>query len=537
MKPSICSSDSPPVAVPIYNLGDIVRCMQGLPDAAGGKVARWTFGLVLTTYILVAMARMSHAPLWMDEVLAVTAARQTSLAGVWHVIWTGTDFSPPTYHFMLHVLPGLGAHTLAVSRLPSVIAALGAALCVLAIARRRFAAPVAVMAFAVTLAFPLFDYAVQARPYAPTIACLAAALAIWDTLPRDAAQRRVALFGLWGVLSCCVSLHFYGIVAVGTLALCELLWTISHRAARWPVWVVLAAVGPVFLAWLPLAAHLHTISAADQLGPAFYARPTLAGLYNTYVSLLLGKAPQALVLGGVMVGLTVATLCGSGASSSAPAAPRPADGADRNLGIIMIALAVIPLGAFALAVVATGSFVPRYAVGITLLPGLAMATIIAASPRAALVALIVVPFIEVALIGQITDHDQAPAIVSALEILNRSPDRTPVLMGDGLLYIGTVAAAPAHVRARLRYLAGPTDQPTPDPTNQNEVLRLATLDGQFRVTPFDRAMHARDGFYLLKTAPEQDDRAFVAALQHGATATLVTSFGVTQLYHVSPWPQ
>jgi len=501
------------------------------------QACRWGLGLVVVTYIFAACVRISHAPLWMDEVLAVTAARQPSLAGVWQTIWTGTDFSPPTYHFGLHFLPGLDAHTLAVSRLPSVVAALCAAMCIHSIALRRFSPPVAMIACGATLALPLLDFAVQARPYALTTALFAATLAIWDTLPTATRDRKAALFGLWAALSCCVSLHFYGVIAVGSLIVCEALWTVGNRALRWPVWGALAAVGPVFLAWLPLASHLHAISAIDQRAPGFYGRPTLGGLYYAYTGLLIGNTAQALVLAGVVVSLAVTGLLAASKPAQASGGSFHSVGADRNLAIMMIGLAVIPLGAFALAAVATGSFVPRYAVGVTLLPGLAIATIIAASPRAGLVALLMVPFVEASLLGQTADIDQAPPILSALEILDRTPDHAPVLMGDGLLYIETVEAAPADVRVRLGYIARPADQPTPDPTNENEVLRLSTLDGRFRVTPFDRAMHARVGFYLLKTISGQDDRAFVAALQRGATATLVTSYGVTQLYHVSPRPQ
>src|SRR5689334_25099215 len=62
------------------------------------------FTLLSAAYLYAATARSIADHFWMDEVLAVVAARQPGLSGVWHAIWSGTDFSPPTYHYLLHGL-------------------------------------------------------------------------------------------------------------------------------------------------------------------------------------------------------------------------------------------------------------------------------------------------------------------------------------------------------------------------------------------------------------------------------------------------
>src|ERR1700752_4877314 len=50
--------------------------------------------IVSAAYFYAAISRSIADHFWMDEVLAVSAASQSSLAGVWRAIWAGTDFSP-----------------------------------------------------------------------------------------------------------------------------------------------------------------------------------------------------------------------------------------------------------------------------------------------------------------------------------------------------------------------------------------------------------------------------------------------------------
>src|SRR5580704_11692392 len=98
------------------------------PVAAAGRLDR----LVLATALVVvsiafcyaAVTRAINDHFWMDEVLAVSAAGQETWARVWDAIWSGTDFSPPTYHFFLHgfVKAVGGADGRLVWRLPSIAA-------------------------------------------------------------------------------------------------------------------------------------------------------------------------------------------------------------------------------------------------------------------------------------------------------------------------------------------------------------------------------------------------------------------------------
>jgi hypothetical protein len=474
----------------------------------------------------------------MDEVLAVTAAMQSEWSGVFRAIWAGTDFSPPTFHFLLHILPGLSTHLRVVSRVPSIIGGLCAALCIYRISRRRFEMPVAILAFGTTLASPLFVYAVQARQYALITCLLAATLALWDTLSIQTGRYWLRLLGIWAALAGCVSLHFYGIVAVGTVVLCEILWTLSNRKLRLPVWAVFAAVVPVFLAWLPLAKHLRQISAVDQVGSHFYGHPTLNGFYHAVVNLTIGGWQQMILYGGIVFATFASLLWHlprarkSIADNAKASIPR----LDSNFIIVLIALSALPFGAFMMSVVATGSFVARYAVGVTLLPALAIACVLHLKTRASFTALFAMPFLALSLAMLAPGHDRSPTLLNALRILHDRINGAPVFVGDGLLYIELVGALSPAESARMCFISGPADAVSPDPTNANEVLRLATFDNRFRTCPFDQVLRSNDGFYLLRTNPTTTDMAFPALARLDVGLTLIEDRGAAQLYFVAPHP-
>src|SRR5262249_22997305 len=138
-----------------------------------------------------------------DEVLAVFAARQPTLSGVWQVIWSGTDFSPPAFHFLLHgYVKALGIeHSRLLWRLPSILAVYGAA-CVMfmLLVKWRLSRAAAVLGFGAVLALGLFNYAVQVRQYGLLALGLATALYLWSGMDETRSAKARAC-GLWLVLS------------------------------------------------------------------------------------------------------------------------------------------------------------------------------------------------------------------------------------------------------------------------------------------------------------------------------------------------
>lgn len=499
---------------------------QTAPSRTQGPIT-WTgkaLAALTLLYIGCALIRAAQTPLWMDEVLALEVARQAGLAGLWNAIWTGTDFSPPTFHVLLHSLPGLTAHPRIIARIPSILAALAAAACIHAIARRSVGREWATLAFAMTLASPLFDFALQARQYALQTFLLAFALWQWSSWPHKPRAGQVVL--LWATLALMLSVHFYGIVLAGAVVLCEALWTWQQRTIRRSAWLGFVMLVPVFAAWLPLARHLRTFGMADQTGPGFYGYPTIARLFQGSAALVLGHGPQALAF----LAIVLVLVCASGLKPrTIPALTQPGP-----LPLIMIALCAIPPAAFALAVVATGSFVPRYAVGAVLVPGLFAAWLAGrhhpSAPRPVLVT--VLSITAISLVWQSQLRLRAQTIAAASSALAAIPAGQRVMTGDGQLYIELTQALPPGQADHLAYLAAPPSLSSPDPTNEHEVERLGTLDPRFKVVPFSRATAPGSSFFLLHTTPGMVDMASARIIPDAAIARLVTRSQDAEIYHV-----
>ena len=494
---------------------------------SGAKI-HLPFVLISAVYVFCAIMRALHSALWMDELLTLEAATQQTWRAVVHVIWIGTDFSPPTYHLLLHIMPGLSSQPRLVARLPSIIAVFGAGLCMAAVVRRRYGTPVATIAFAATVASPLFVYAVEARQYGLTTLCLAAALALWDRIADSPRQRVMPLIGLWVALAACLCLHFYAIVALGALVLCEILWSAHARRVRVHVWAVFVALIPVLMAWLPLSIHLRAIGRADQVGPGFYGTPTLGRLARTIVDLAVGGPAQMPIYFGLVLAIVLGAMVRNEPGKCRSFSPTP----DRNLVIIMLALAAIPFGAYALGIVATGSFVPRYAVGVTLLPGLMIAVAAATCPHPRRTATIILPLAALTLIAQSADTNRTGLMMQMRDILARHPGQ-PMLVGDGDLYIELIDFLEPLDAGRVRYLASPRDAANPDPTNEHELQRLASIDSRYHVVPFEQAVASPAGFEFLRTTNEADV-AFPELLRRGGSIRLTAETELVEAFQIQP---
>lgn len=446
---------------------------------------------ISAVYFYVALTRGGHDPLWMDEVLAVTAARQPGFSGVWHAIWVGTDFSPPLFHFLLHCLP---ASPIA-ERVVSILALYGAACCVAALAHAERPGALCLVAFVATLASPLFFFAIQVREYAALAFLLALSLLAWSRLT-DGAPRPGRLAGLWLILALSISLHFYGVLSVLVVAVCEILRTWDRREMRWRVWGMLLALAPVALAWVPLARHLSLLNAADQQGMAYYARPTWPRLAGAVAVLLFGTPAAALSWAGLAIGAGIFRLSGRRKPSSSPGGGPPARRPRiPNAGIVCLALFALPLGAFILARWGTGAFSLRYASGLALLPGLMFALLPPDLPHERILVRVLLPVLCVSLFFLV----RTPSFLGAeLTLLHEARLPLPVVVADGRNYIEIVEAASEPVRSRLVFLATPPGEASPDPTNENALRRLASLAPRFQVAAVDRFVAGHPCFYLLR---------------------------------------
>jgi 4-amino-4-deoxy-L-arabinose transferase-like glycosyltransferase len=465
-------------------------------------------------YATIRIAGARH--LWMDEVLAVSTARLDTLPEIWAAIWKGAEFSPPTYHLLLHGLMGLlEDEGRLVARLPSILAGFGAAVCCFLIARRSLSASASFVVFAVVLASGLFEYAVQARQYAVLAFCLALALLIWD---RAAEARRPTLHAvaLWFVLSVCISFHFYGVVVVGAVGVAELAWFVTRRRFRVRIWAALALTTVTLAAWAPLAMHLGTYSAGDFLAPDYYAKPTIDRLSDAVFSMLVGGKLGAIMLLAALVLIGAAYLLGRSPlrglvrADATPRAPRR-HGLER-IEIHLVALLAIPLIAFAFSFLVTKSFSPRYMSAAALFSGLAAGYALDRLSVRRIVAIGLIPLVAVVLVKRAQIPDP---IRRALTAVSAAPANVPLVIGEGLLFIELMEAASPEVRSRLVYLLSPPGITHPDPTNENQARRLAGIFPGYRVEDPGAFVRANPEFHVLTRIGVSTDVTTPALMRQG----------------------
>ncbi len=239
-------------------------------------------GFLIAYSCLLVLSQASLKLLWADELITLSIAKQPGIAGVWRALVAGADPNPPLIHLMVQASThSFGFSSLAV-RLPAILCVSFTLLFVWAILRRWvrpvFAAA-GVLAFMATRGF---DYAYDARSYAPLMAFTMAGFALWVWLPGVPGWWRVFLYaGLAASLAGAVSSNYYGVLAVLPVAAGELARTSRAGKIHLGVWLSLAfGVLPVFW-YLPLIQNNLA-----EFGPHAWNRPRLGMVVSSYLELV-----------------------------------------------------------------------------------------------------------------------------------------------------------------------------------------------------------------------------------------------------------
>jgi hypothetical protein len=483
------------------------------PLGAERTIAIASLVVLSVAYFYATISRSMTDYFWMDEVLAVSAAGQSSLSGVWHAIWSGTDFSPPTYHFLLHLfVKAIGAaDSRLVWRVPSILAVYGAALCVYALlAKSGVSRIAATLGFGIVAAFGLFDFAIQVREYALLVLGLAAALLLWASIGSDRPEKG-KVFCLWVILSFCLCLHFYGAIEVAVIGVAELIYAISRRRVRVAVWTALVLTAPVQAALYPLAAHLAAFNNGDNSAPGYYGKPTLGSLGGAIANVVVGGEPGTLLLLALAALAACTYLLGRARPERAEAEPASAF-AFSELEIVQISLCLLPFMAFAFSVLVTKSFSARYVAAGALLPAMFIPPIVDRLPWRQITGAALVPFVASVLV--LRAHARDP-IADVLAVLPHATPAAPIVVGEGRLYIELMGAAATATRSKLVYLLRPAGSFSPDPTNENEVIRLATFHPQFQLAKPDAFLKEHRFFYVLARPDASVDTTTPALLARG----------------------
>jgi hypothetical protein len=303
---------------------------------------------------------------------------------------------------------------------------------------------------------------------------------------------------LWFALCACLSIHFYGIIDVAVIGLAEIFWSISRKKLRSAIWVALVGAGLFELALYPLAAHLKTFLSIDTGSSNYYGRPSFRGFAMAIVGEMFGGVIGLFVgLVGLLVFAVTFLLRRRTTNTDISKefrAPRGCSAAQNRFHIALLALMLLPVLGFGLSFFVTKSFSPRYISSVALLTGLGTAYLLNQASARRVIAVALMPLLAVTLVVRSKAFDPVRDAVQSLKLTR--PD-VPIVIGEGLLFIELLDAAPENMRSRLVYLLTPPGTANPDTTNESQVKRLKFIFPDIRVTTQGEFLASHRAFDLI----------------------------------------
>ena len=246
-------------------MATLVRAPETAPRPLAHDPRRWDIAAVAAPAALaiaLCLYELTTRSLWLDEAASVAIAGQHGSA-----LWSAISHDGGNmlgYYALLHVLVGWFGHGAFVIRLPSVLAAGGAAAAVSLLALRLFDRRVAVAAGLLTaVSLPLVFWGQDARGYAPMVALVAGSFAAFAALVESGSRRAWIAYVALTVLAVYASF-------VAVLALPAQVLALTWRREAWRR--VASALAACVVCWVPLA----VLAASRGSGQLFWIpRPGL----------------------------------------------------------------------------------------------------------------------------------------------------------------------------------------------------------------------------------------------------------------------
>jgi hypothetical protein len=403
-------------------------------------------------YLPIVCAEAAVRPFWFDELFTVYLSRLPGLREIWTALESGVDTNPPLNCWLTHwAISLLGENHLA-ARLPAILGFLLMSLCVFRFVGKRLPPGHAAMAMLFLILSGAWGYASEARPYGLMLGFSGLALALWQEAA-ERTHRRALLAALALTVAAAAWSHYYAVFTLIPIAVGEAWrWRTRRRFDPW-IWVSL------FAGLLPLAFLIPLVRGANAgtLGlplrsPAFWAKPTLNGMTQTYIALFALAIPAC---AAALAIAWLATLSGNrGRATERPALPGHELAAAAGFLLIPIVLTVFTR-------IFTGYYLGRYALATAIGGAILLAAATARClprPRSAMLAAIVLAAVFVGTRGwKAAEGLTSPQPSVALQTLARKGDRNlPIAVANPLLFLQLTYYAPAELRARLVYLSDPS---------------------------------------------------------------------------------
>ena len=222
-------------------------------------------GAALGCLAALAVTAARDKPFWHDEVFTVLIS-QIPFATMYRAAADGIDLMPPLNTALTRVVYGVGGVGPVATRLTPIASFLAASTLIFVIVRRRAGTLAALTAALLPAATKAWQYAYEARGYALSMACFAAALYGWF---EAAAGRRVRLNLLILALALAGGLwtHYYFVLAFIPIVVGEAVRQAAQRRVDIRPWTAIVLAGLIALPLWPL------VRASSAQRATFWARP------------------------------------------------------------------------------------------------------------------------------------------------------------------------------------------------------------------------------------------------------------------------
>jgi hypothetical protein len=322
--------------------------------ATARKSAPFFMAFLVLYSVVRGLAGAASKPLWFDELLTLAIASQPNLHDMWTALARGFDAQTPLFDLLERTCLALPVSKEIALRLPSILSFPLLLISVFVFVRRRAGELIACLSALVVLSTSLFHmYLIEARGYMLMNACIAFALVCYQRLP---SRRWAALLGV--SLFVAQSLHYYSVFAMIPFGLAEVVFFLSTRKFRWPVWTAFAfGVLPLIVFWPLLTAT------KNYYGPLIFSRAEVSNFTQYYGSYFLTRSGFGIALAVV----SIAAIIWSRFQTNSPA-PRETGGKDADLaeGALLFSLTILPFILFAVVRVMHGGLLERYALPATI---------------------------------------------------------------------------------------------------------------------------------------------------------------------------
>ncbi|MBN9660170.1 MAG: glycosyltransferase family 39 protein [Acidobacteria bacterium] len=301
--------------------------------------------IAVAVSVVLSVVRALNKPFWYDELLTLYVCSLRSPLEQWQALLRGADGAPPAFYWITSLLAWLPINPHLAYRLPAV-AGWGLALIgVYVFLSRRLGSMLGLCGSLLLALSPVAMYATEARPYGLMLGLTAFAAICWQRL--EDGKRWTFLLAV--SLLILTSVHYLAPLIVLCFAEAELLRSAHARSIRRSAWgaFILSAIPPILTSPILLTMN-------REIGHSFWSKPHVSDI-PSYWGASLAVTPGTIV---VLLPICLFLLLREIGQPSGPG--QPAVAARQSERMLSVALLLLPLQGFLLAIAVDGGFHPRY---------------------------------------------------------------------------------------------------------------------------------------------------------------------------------